>query len=194
MFGNVILGPTAEDLDDKDDTASSAAGLARLRAEGKRIMPALLEHEVTAVYAGLRARPSTPTTSSRWIPRRLRLRGGIRSTGLSASMASIAEHIRDGRGPWPSHELPRAAHARTSASAAAPYAQAERDRGRPRVRADRLLLRERASRAARSATRSRPISPADADGLRRRTRALMGRCQGFFCGAEVAALLDEAAR
>jgi hypothetical protein len=28
--------------------------------------------------------------------------------------------------------------------------------------------------------------------LRRRTRAHMGRCQGFFCGARVAALLDGA--
>jgi glycerol-3-phosphate dehydrogenase len=30
------------------------------------------------------------------------------------------------------------------------------------------------------------------DALRRRTRAQMGRCQGFFCAAEVAALLAEA--
>ena len=35
------------------------------------------------------------------------------------------------------------------------------------------------------------IPPADVDGLRRRTRALMGRCQGFYCGAEVTRLLDE---
>jgi glycerol-3-phosphate dehydrogenase len=34
-----------------------------------------------------------------------------------------------------------------------------------------------------------PIPPADLDGLRRRTRVLMGRCQGFYCGARVAALL-----
>ena len=32
------------------------------------------------------------------------------------------------------------------------------------------------------------IPPADLGGLRRRTRALNGRCQGFFCGAAVAAL------
>jgi glycerol-3-phosphate dehydrogenase len=30
-----------------------------------------------------------------------------------------------------------------------------------------------------------PVPPADLDGLRRRTRALMGRCQGFYCTAEV---------
>jgi len=29
------------------------------------------------------------------------------------------------------------------------------------------------------------VPPADLDGLRRRTRALMGRCQGFYCTAEV---------
>ena len=34
-----------------------------------------------------------------------------------------------------------------------------------------------------------PIPPAGLDGLRRRTRVMNGRCQGFFCGAEVAALL-----
>jgi glycerol-3-phosphate dehydrogenase len=55
VLGNVMLGPTAEDVERKDDTDSTAAGLAYLRAEGARIMPELLQHEVTAVYAGLRA-------------------------------------------------------------------------------------------------------------------------------------------
>ena len=35
-----------------------------------------------------------------------------------------------------------------------------------------------------------PIPPRDLNGLRRRTRAMNGRCQGFYCGAEVQALLD----
>ena len=38
---------------------------------------------------------------------------------------------------------------------------------------------------------SSPVPPADLDGLRRRTRAHMGRCQGFFCGARLAAMLAE---
>ena len=37
------------------------------------------------------------------------------------------------------------------------------------------------------------IPPADLDGLRRRTRAMNGRCQGFYCGADVAARLAEGA-
>jgi NAD(P)H-nitrite reductase large subunit len=34
-----------------------------------------------------------------------------------------------------------------------------------------------------------PLPPADLDGLRRRTRVLNGRCQGFYCAATVAQLL-----
>jgi glycerol-3-phosphate dehydrogenase len=35
-----------------------------------------------------------------------------------------------------------------------------------------------------------PLPAVDLDGLRRRTRAHMGRCQGFFCGAELVARLE----
>jgi glycerol-3-phosphate dehydrogenase len=50
---------------------------------------------------------------------------------------------------------------------------------------------ERVSRGEiRDAARS-PIPPLDLDGLRRRTRCLMGRCQGFFCGAQVPTVLAE---
>ena len=38
------------------------------------------------------------------------------------------------------------------------------------------------------------LPPADLDGLRRRTRALNGRCQGFFCAAAVAQLAGPARR
>jgi glycerol-3-phosphate dehydrogenase len=34
------------------------------------------------------------------------------------------------------------------------------------------------------------IPPTGIDGLRRRTRAMNGRCQGFYCGARVNALFD----
>jgi glycerol-3-phosphate dehydrogenase len=55
VFGNVMLGPTADDIEDKGATGSTQDGIARLLAQGRRIMPRLLDEEVTAVYAGLRA-------------------------------------------------------------------------------------------------------------------------------------------
>ncbi|MGA6947992.1 MAG: (2Fe-2S)-binding protein, partial [Solirubrobacterales bacterium] len=51
---------------------------------------------------------------------------------------------------------------------------------------------ERVTRGEIDAALGGPIPPSDADGLRRRTRALMGRCQGFFCGAEVTRILEGA--
>ena len=95
VFGNVMLGPTAEDVERKDDTASTREGMDYLLGEGARIMPRLLEHEVTAVYAGLRAATEHADYQlTVHAPEGYACVGGIRSTGLSASMA-IAEHVRD---------------------------------------------------------------------------------------------------
>jgi len=94
VFGNVMLGPTAENVERKDDTSSTAHGLDYLRGEGRRILPELLEHEVTAVYVGLRAATEhTDYQVSIHADEGYACVGGIRSTGLSGSMA-IAEHVR----------------------------------------------------------------------------------------------------
>ena len=50
---------------------------------------------------------------------------------------------------------------------------------------------ERVTRGELLRALSAPVPAVDLEGLRRRTRASMGRCQGFFCGAELDALLDE---
>jgi len=55
IYGNVLLGPTAEDLPDKTATDTSANGLQSLLDKGRKILPELLEEEVTATYSGLRA-------------------------------------------------------------------------------------------------------------------------------------------
>ena len=55
IYGNVMLGPTAEDLTDKGATGTSEAGFDFLLDKGRRLMPDLLDEEVTASYAGLRA-------------------------------------------------------------------------------------------------------------------------------------------
>ena len=41
IYGNVLLGPTAEDIEDKTDRSTTAAGLASLMEAGARILPAL---------------------------------------------------------------------------------------------------------------------------------------------------------
>jgi glycerol-3-phosphate dehydrogenase len=198
VFGNVMLGPTAENIERKDDTSSTAAGLGYLRTEGRRIMPDLLEHEVTAVYVGLRAATEhTDYQVSIHADEGYACVGGIRSTGLSGSMA-IAEHVRGlleeaGLGlsprPDPPVELtmPNIGEVFTR-----PYADAERIAADPdygRI----VCFCERVTRGEIRDAFASPIPPVDLDGLRRRTRAHMGRCQGFFCGAELVSLIEERA-
>jgi glycerol-3-phosphate dehydrogenase len=71
-----------------------------------------------------------------------------------------------------------------------PYQDAERIAADPEY--GRIVcFCERVSRGEIRDAATSPIPPVDLDGLRRRTRALMGRCQGFFCGAHVPAALAE---
>ena len=196
VFGNVMLGPTAEDVERKDDTSSTAHGLDYLRGDGRRIMPELLEHEVTAVYVGLRAATEhTDYQVSIHADEGYACVGGIRSTGLSGSMA-IAEHVRGLLGdaglalsprPGPPAELsmPNIGEAYLR-----PYADAERIARDPEY--GRIVcFCERVTRGEIRDAFESPVPPVDLDGLRRRTRSHMGRCQGFFCGAGLAALIEE---
>ena len=46
------------------------------------------------------------------------------------------------------------------------------------------------TRAEIEAALTGPLPAGDIGGLKRRTRAMMGRCQGFYCSAQVAAIAD----
>ena len=79
-------------------TGCTREGIDRLLAQGRRILPALVEEEVTAVYAGLRAATEHQDyVIELHLEQRYVCLGGIRSTGLTASMA-IAEEAFHG---WP---------------------------------------------------------------------------------------------
>jgi glycerol-3-phosphate dehydrogenase len=190
VFGNVMVGPTAEDVERKDDTSSTAAGLEYLRREAGRIMPGLLEHEVTAVYVGLRAATEHDDFQIAFEDGYACV-GGIRSTGLSASMA-IAEHVRDGLELElrPRPDPPQARMPNIGEALPRPYQQADRIASDPdygRI----VCFCERVTRGELRDAFASPVPPVDLDGVRRRTRAHMGRCQGFFCGAELARMVAE---
>jgi glycerol-3-phosphate dehydrogenase len=199
VFGNVMLGPTAEDVERKDDTDSTRRGLDYLRTEGARIMPELLEHEVTAVYAGLRAATEHADYQlSVHTPEGYACVGGIRSTGLSASMA-IAEHVREELGAAglplepragepPEVRMPNIGEAGERAHQRGELIERDPEYGRI------VCFCERVTRGEVRDALDGPLPAVDLDGLRRRTRAQMGRCQGFFCGAELATLVEEARR
>ncbi|MEW1689266.1 NAD(P)/FAD-dependent oxidoreductase [Streptomyces sp. NPDC091265] len=196
VFGNVLLGPTAEDLDDKSATESTGDAIALLREKGRRILPRLIEEEVTAVYAGLRAATGQEDYRIKEYPdRRYVAVGGIRSTGLTASMA-IAAHVtallaRTGIDLGAPQELAPLTMPSLGERAERPYADAAliaRDPAYGTVvcHCERVTAGE-----IRDALHC--VLPArSAEGLARRTRAGNGRCQGFYCGAGLRALIEGA--
>ncbi len=194
IYGNILLGPTADDIDDKTDRSTTTAGLAALISAGERIIPRLVRHEVTATYVGLRAATEHRDYQLRSHPeQRYVCAGGIRSTGITGSLA-IAEWVRDAladAGLELSARLPdRELHMPNIGEfGSRPYQEAELIRRRPDY-GQIVCFCERVTRGEIEDALASRIPPVDPDGLRRRTRALMGRCQGFFCGAEIAAALE----
>ncbi|MGW2088632.1 FAD-dependent oxidoreductase [Streptomyces sp. NPDC001880] len=193
IYGNVMLGPTAEDLTDRTNTATSEDGYDFLLSKGARLMPSLLTEEVTASYAGLRAAIDRDdylieaTAEQRYL-----LVGGIRSTGLTAGIA-IAEHVsgllaETGLGLRSRSDLPAPPRMPNIGEATTrPYQDADliaEDTAYGTI----VCFCERVTEGEIRDACHASVPARSLEGLRRRTRAMNGRCQGFFCGAAVAAL------
>jgi glycerol-3-phosphate dehydrogenase len=202
IFGNLLAGPTAEDLppEQETNTATTVEGLAEVRGAALAFCPALADRQPIAAYAGLRC---NCLQGSYHIVVNDTHRGfvtvtGVRSTGLSASPA-LADHI-----------VERLHGACGLALAAAPGAVAGRDEDawpgwwrRPweapgAVDAEpdygRVVCScENVTRGEIADALRSPLRPQTLDALKRRTRVLTGRCQGFHCAIEVAgAIADHA--
>lgn len=187
-FGNVLVGPTAEEQDDRVRATVETETLEALLARGAEIVPALAGMPVTAVYAGLR--PATEQKHYRVAihPEKHAVTlGGIRSTGLSAALglAAHALELHAGFGPAfvppaavPEVRVPNLAETR------------ERDWQRP-DHGEIVCHCELATLREIEAAFASPVPPGDFGGLRRRTRAGMGRCQGFHCTARLAELAGD---
>jgi glycerol-3-phosphate dehydrogenase len=195
VFGNVLVGPTAEDLDDKAETGTSEAGLRSLRAAAGRLMPQLLDYEVTAAFAGLRAATEHDDYQLGVDSRdRYLWAGGVRSTGLTSAMA-VAEwavealdgaglELRERKGGLPPLRMPNIGEATPR-----PFEDAGAIAADPAY-GEVVCFCERVSKGEVRDALAATVPATDLDGVRRRTRALTGRCQGFFCGAAVAAQLE----
>ena len=193
IFGNILLGPTAEDLTDKTATETTADGLASIQAKGQAILPDLSKHEVTSTYAGLRAATEYSDYQIKCYPdEKYFCIGGIRSTGLTASIA-IAEYTLEQlaqadlnlkpKAEFQSIRMPNIGEAFPRPYQSDEMIQKNSDYGRIVCHCEKVTRGE-------IVDATQAVIPAhDFDSLRRRTRAQLGRCQGFFCGAEVTALI-----
>lgn len=194
VYGNVLLGPTAEDIDDRYDTATTADGLDGLLNAGRRLLPALVHEEVTATYAGVRAATEhrdyqiTIHEEDRYA-----CVGGIRSTGLTASLA-IAEYVVEQMGAAgltlvEADQEPQIPHMPELGERAIRAFESDRWIGADPAYRHIVCFCERVTEGEVRDALSSVVPATDVGGVGRRTRATNGRCQGFFCGADIAARL-----
>jgi glycerol-3-phosphate dehydrogenase len=189
--GSLLLGPTAEDHADPGDRRVDAETLERVLAHARRLVPSLRREHAIKTFAANRP-AGDPTYPVEHDPR---VRGlvhaaAIRSTGVSSSPA-LAERVRellaeagapvtverpdalDALPPLPrllGHPDPDALFA-----ADARYGQV-------------VCACEQVSAAEIAAAFAARLPPRSLDGLRKRTRAAGGRCQGAVCLAGVSFL------
>lgn len=178
VFGNLLVGPTAEEQDDREDVSVDQATLKILINKAEELVPALRSADITATYAGIR--PATECKEYRiqahadknWITV-----GGIRSTGLTGALG-IARHVYglyEGMG-YKSEAPTQVEWPRVQNLAA----QSPRDWAEPgygEIVCHCELVTQREIEAALNG----PLAVRSPGALKRRTRATLGRCQGFNC-------------
>jgi glycerol-3-phosphate dehydrogenase len=113
VFGGVLLGPTAEDGDDKADRSTTEAGRRRILDSCRDLVPDVAAMEPIRSFAGVRAVSSTGDYIIRpsAVGDRLTIVAGIRSTGVSASpgIAEAAVELAGEARGWSSRGTPRLA-------------------------------------------------------------------------------------
>lgn len=199
VFGNIMLGPTAENLDDKTATGSTEAGVEGLLKKGARIAPALINEEITAIYAGLRAATEHSDFQIKLHNHQGRQDyvtvGGIRSTGLTASMA-IALYVKEllikaGVEVKDVKQLPAIKMNTLGEASRRPYQDEDAIKANP-LNGQIICHCERTTTQEVLDALHSPLPPSNLQALGRRTRAGLGRCQGFYCHHELRKLMEKA--
>ncbi len=190
--GTLMVGPTAHDQDDRFDVPTTTEGSEEVFATVRRLCPSLDARATIAEFAGLRAVSDTGD----FIIGPSRVPGffhvaGIQSPGLTASPA-IAVHVVEllGRAGLPLVErdgfnpivAPPARFATQPHEVRQALVEADPRFGRLVCRCE-LVTEAEVHQAVDHGART-------LDGVKFRTRAGMGRCQGGFCTTRVMQILS----
>ena len=198
IFGNLLAGPTAEDLplEDPAATHTTVEGIRRVVEGGSRLVDGLARQPVIATYAGARCACSQGSYVIRHndgAPGIVTVTGA-RSTGLTASI-SLARHLIDGMQKELALELsPDSAALDCRPDSAWPgWWRRPFENGATDARADHgcsVCFCEVISGGEIRDALDSPLKPRTMDALKRRTRVLSGRCQGFDCQVPLAEIVS----
>ena len=195
VHGNLLLGPSAEDIHDEADTATTATGLKAVLDKARLTWKNASPRGTITTFSGIRAHESSgdfvigPVEGAPFAFEAL----GIESPGLSAAPAIAkmlggqvvrALQLNEKASFLPAIPRPKSFHAMSLAEKARAVEENAQN-GSLVCRCEQVTEAE-----IRDAVR-RPVGARTIDGVKRRTRAGMGRCQGGFCSPRVLDILAE---
>lgn len=192
--GNILVGPTATDVTDKDDVATTPEELASAFDRALLTMPSLNRRNIITQFSGLRAHLDTDdfVIGESAAVKGLYNVAGIESPGLSSAPA-IAVHVAE--------EIAQKLSLGRNANFVAerkgiPHFATLSDEERQKLVAENPLYGRIVCRCETvtegeivEAIRRKP-GAVDMDGVKRRTRQGMGRCQAGFCTPRVMEILS----
>ena len=189
--GNILVGPTATDVEDKRDVDTTPEGLRTVIDKARLSVPQLPTRSIITQFSGLRAHCDRNDFVIGWAREGFYDVAGIESPGLTASPA-IATHV--------AQDVARKLDLQTDDAFVAErraipcFARLD-DRARAELIASdpaygQIVCRcETVTEGEIVESIRRPVGAVDLDGVKRRTRAGMGRCQSGFCTARILQIL-----
>ena len=191
--GNLLLGPTAEDIEDKEDKKTTAEGLDAVRRQASEQVAGINFGKVITSFTGLRSTGSTGDFIINMKDGFVNV-AGIESPGLSSAPAIgeyVAELIRESG----TVELVKKSDFDPIRRPAHYFRELSLDEKNEIIKEHpeyaHVICRCEIVTEGEilEAIRTNP-KPRDVDGVKRRTRASMGRCQGGFCTPYIIELLS----
>lgn len=190
--GNLLTGPTSCNIADKEDKSTTSEGFAQIIKEANEDADGIFFNKTITSFCGLRAVGNTGDFIINSPVSGFVNAAGIESPGLSASPA-IAEYIEEllkdqglkteKKAGYNPHRKPMHYFREASADEKNAIIKADKTFGRIICRCETVTEGE-----ILEAVRNNP-KPSDLDGVKRRTRAQMGRCQGGFCSPYIIDIL-----
>jgi NADPH-dependent 2,4-dienoyl-CoA reductase/sulfur reductase-like enzyme/bacterioferritin-associated ferredoxin len=192
--GTVLLGPTADKVEDKEDRGTDEENMREIVRSAQQLIPSVSEQDIITSFSGLR-----PTLEgddfrieeSEAVPGFFQV-AGIQSPGLTAAPA-VAEYVKD---------LLKAGGCRLTEKsqykATAPEVRRTRTKSDDEINEDWRDDPDAGTIVCRceSVTRQEVLQAVHAghttvDGVKFYSRATAGRCQGGFCLPRILAIISE---
>ena len=191
VHGNLIVGPDAVDIPDRDDTSTTAAQLTFVRHAAEKTTKKINYRNSIRNFAGVRANTDQSDFIISFAAPGFLDVAGIKSPGLSAAPA-IGEYAAELLGKDGLEMIERDDY--DDSRKVVRFKELPPDEKNALIEKEPLYGRvicrcETVTEGEIVAATKTPIPARTVDGVKRRTNAGMGRCQGGFCGPRVVDIL-----